>query len=79
MLGFVVEKMDIRKNIVNINTLLKNPKINNCNITQEIQQEVFITDFEFHYSSKHRGIDNENFTLYHLMFDFSDNINGSKT
>ena len=79
MLGFVVEKMDIHTNTLsNISALLKNPKLNNCNTTQEIQQEVFITDFEFHYSSEHRDIDNENFTLYHLMFDFSKNIDRNK-
>jgi hypothetical protein len=74
MIGFIVEEMNIHANIININTLLKNSKLNNCNTTQEIQREAFISDFEFHYSSVHRGIDNENFTLYHLMLDFSNNI-----
>ncbi|MDR0367959.1 MAG: hypothetical protein LBH82_02310, partial [Bacteroidales bacterium] len=74
MLGFVVAKMDIPANAININTLLKNPKLNNCNTIQEIQPETFIPDCEFHYSSKHRDIDNENFTLYHLMLNFFDNM-----
>jgi hypothetical protein len=72
MLGFVTDKMDIHANtLININTLLKNPKLNNCNTTQEIQQETFIPDFEFHYSSGHRDINHENFTLYHLMLNYS--------
>jgi hypothetical protein len=74
MIGFVVEKMDIHTNIPNINTLLKNQKINNCNTTQEIQRATFIQNFDYHYFSEHKDCDNESFTLYHLMFDFSDNI-----
>ena len=75
MIGFVVEKIDIHINAVNINALLRNPKLNNCNTTQEIQQATFIPNFEFHYSSTHKDIDNGNFTLYHLMLDFSNNMN----
>jgi len=74
MLGFVVEKMGIHENNLNINALLKNTKLNNCNTTQEIQQATFIPNFEFHYSSKHDDIDGNSFTLYHLMFNFSNNI-----
>jgi hypothetical protein len=75
MLGFVVEKMDIHANTLdNINILLKNPKLNNCNTIQEIQKETFIPNFEFHYVSEHRDIDNKNFILYHLMLNFSDKI-----
>jgi hypothetical protein len=75
MIGFVVEKMDIHTNVFNINTLLKNLRLSNCNTIQKIQKEAFIPDFEFHYSSTHKDIDNKNFTLYHLMFDFSNNMN----
>ena len=74
MIGFIVEKMDILSNTININTLLKNPKLNNCNTTQEIQQATFIPNFDFHYFSTHNDFDNHGFILYHLMFDFSDNI-----
>jgi hypothetical protein len=74
MIGFVVEKIDIHANIANINTLLKNTNIKNCNTTQEIQQTTFIPNFDFHYFSTHNDIDNKAFTLYHLMFDFLDNI-----
>lgn len=68
-----VNAMSIHSNIDNIKTLLQN-NFTNCNITKTIQKETFIPDFEYHYSSEHRNIDNEDFTLYHLMLDFSDNI-----
>jgi len=74
MIGFVVEQLNIEENVKNINSLLNNPKLNNCNTTQEIQQAAFIPDFEFHYCSEHRNIENEDFILYHLMLDFSNNI-----
>ncbi|MCL2329181.1 MAG: hypothetical protein FWC39_11815 [Bacteroidetes bacterium] len=73
MIGFIVEAMCIHSNTGNIKTLLKN-NFTNCNTTKNLQKETFIPDFEFHYSSEHRDIDNENFTLYHLMLDFSNNI-----
>ena len=74
MIGFIVEAMCIRSNTDNIKTLLQN-NFTNCNTIKTIQKETFIPDFEYHYSSEHRDIDNEDFTLYHLMLDFSDNIN----
>jgi hypothetical protein len=73
MLGFVVEKMDINKNIDNINSLLQK-HFTNCKTTRFIEKESFISNFEFHYSSEHNDCDGDVFTLYHLMFDFSDNI-----
>jgi hypothetical protein len=75
MFGFVVEQMNIRENIENLNSLLRNPKLNKCNTIQEIRQATFIPDFDFHYSSIHNDSDNNEFILYHLMFDFSNNIN----
>jgi hypothetical protein len=73
MLGFVIEKMTIHSNINNISTLLQN-NFPNCNTTRYIEQESFIPDFEFHYSSEHNDCDNKKIVLYHLMFDFSKNI-----
>jgi hypothetical protein len=73
MIGFVIEVMDIHSNINNIKTLLQN-NFTNCNTTKTIQKESFIPDFEFHYSSEHDDCDNNSFKLYHLMFDFSNNI-----
>ena len=73
MIGFVVEAMDIHSNTINnINLLLS--RISMCRTTQCFQKESFIPNFEYHYSSKHNDINNINFTLYHLMFDFSNNI-----
>ena len=73
MIGFVVETMCIHSNTDNIKFLLQN-KFTNCDTTKTIQKETFIPGFEFHYSSEHKDIDNKDFTLYHLMFNFSDNI-----
>ncbi|MDR0698072.1 MAG: hypothetical protein LBG28_02460 [Tannerella sp.] len=75
MLGFVVKHIDIHNNINNINALLRNPQLNNCNTIQEIRTATFIPNFEFHYYSVHNDCDNNEFILYHLMFDFSNNIN----
>ena len=75
MIGFVVEEMDIQSNTQDIiNVLLHNPKLRNCNTVQEIQPATFIPDFKYHYFSVHNDIDNKAFTLYHLMLDFSENI-----
>jgi len=73
MIGFVVEAMCIHSNIDNIKTLLQT-NFTNCNTTKTFQKESFIPDFEFHYSSEHTDIDNDSFTLYHLMFDVSNII-----
>ncbi|MDR2438814.1 MAG: hypothetical protein LBE12_05510 [Planctomycetaceae bacterium] len=73
MIGLIVEKLDIPTNITDINTLLQN-HFNNCNTTRYVQKESFIPDFEFHYSSEHNDTADNTFTLYHLMFDFSENI-----
>ena len=73
MIGFVVETMCIHTNTDNIRVLLQN-NFANCNTTKTIQKETFIPDFEFHYSSEHRDVDNKGFILYHLMLDFSSNV-----
>jgi hypothetical protein len=74
MIGFVVKAIDINFNVENnINTLLQQ-HFTSCNTTKYIQKETFIPNFEFHYSSEHNDINNVNFTLYHLMLDFSNNI-----
>jgi hypothetical protein len=72
LIGFAVAKLDINVNTKHINTLAKT-KIN-CNMTREIKKECFIPHFEYHYSSKHKDRENTVFTLYHLMFDYSNNI-----
>ncbi|MDR2096993.1 MAG: hypothetical protein LBP37_00565 [Spirochaetaceae bacterium] len=72
LIGFVVVKLDINVNTGHINTLLKT-RIN-CNMVQEIKKEHFIPNFEYHYSSRHKDCEDKLFTLYHLMFDYSNNI-----
>ena len=73
MIGFVVEDMDIEQNIENINTLLINhfPK---ANATAIINKASFIENFEYQYFSIHQDKNNSLFKLYHLMFDFSNQI-----
>jgi hypothetical protein len=75
LIGFIVTKLDIDVNTIHINTLAKNEI--GCNMTQEIQREYFIPRFEYHYSSKHKDCENKEFTLYHLMLDYSSNIEES--
>jgi hypothetical protein len=74
MIGFVVEKMDIHSNVEQINILAKATLKEKSNIIDAIHKENFIPDFEYHYSSVHNDCDGNVFTLYHLMFDVSDNL-----
>jgi hypothetical protein len=74
MIGFVVEKIDIHSNIEHINTLAKTSLKEKSSIIEKIHKEYFIPDFEHHYSSVHNDCDGDIFTLYHLMFDVSDNL-----
>ncbi len=74
MIGFIVESIDIDDNIQNINNLIKN-NFTETNTHQLLQKENFIPNFNYHYSSKHKeNKNNQEITLYHLMFDFSNNI-----
>jgi hypothetical protein len=75
LLGFVVAKMDITVNTGHINALAAT-KIN-CNMTREIRKEFFIPNFDYHYSSEHKDCKGQAFTLYHLMLDYSSNIEES--
>ncbi|NOR44847.1 MAG: hypothetical protein GQ534_04605 [Candidatus Delongbacteria bacterium] len=72
MIGFVVQQLDILDNIQKINQLLENnfPNTNTVNYIESID---FIEDFEYSFYSIHRS-SNKDIKLYHLMFDFSDNI-----
>jgi hypothetical protein len=72
MIGFVVEKMDIHQNVLAINTLLIDY------FTQIFTEEVLtcktiVSDFKYSYFSRHKT-DGVSKIIYHLMFDFSDNI-----
>jgi len=72
MIGFVVEKMDIHQNVEKIDVLLETN--NTINTTKRITKSNFIKDFEYHYHSEHVDKNNKELRIYHLMFDFSNNM-----
>lgn len=81
IIGFVVDKMDIDKNIENINRLmtieLKNSdkEVVYPNVVQSLQRSTFIPTFDYQYTSTHLIQEtSREITLYHLMFDCSNNI-----
>lgn len=69
MIGFVVQSMDIYKNIKAINSLLKGK----ANTTKELFNRKIVSDFDYSYCSTH-SLDKDEVLIYHLMFDFSKNI-----
>ncbi len=69
MIGFVIDSLNIRENIDDINYLLKHD-FSQIETTVFLQKENFIEDFEFHYSSIHLTTDKQDLKLYHLMFSF---------
>lgn len=73
MIGFIVDELEIDKNVKSINTLLSTsfPYINT---KQEITKDYFIDNFEYHYNSIHSDKDGDELKIYHLMFDLSENI-----
>lgn len=73
MIGFIVEDLKIDENVKNINTILTN-SFSSIVTKQEITQDSFIDDFEYHYHSVHTDKDNQDLKIYHLMFDFMENI-----
>lgn len=73
MIGFVVEQMDICANITNINNLLKN-NFKDANTETVLTSSNFIDNFKYQYYSIHEDIGNKKIKLYHLMFDFSGNM-----
>ncbi len=71
MIGFVVEKHDIDKGIEDINNLLKE-RFDEFNTIQFLtKKDDIIVEFEYAYLSTHKGTDDKNFRLVHLMLDFS--------
>lgn len=75
MIGFVVEDLKINENVKKINTLLTT-SFPSITTKQEITKDSFIDDFEYHYSSIHTDSDDDELKIYHLMFDFYENIKG---
>ncbi|MCL2722101.1 MAG: hypothetical protein FWD47_12300 [Treponema sp.] len=73
MIGFVVEEMDIHQNILDIRTLLNQHFFAHVSTEEAFAHKTIVTDFKFSYYSIHK-IDGVSKIIYHLMFDFSNNI-----
>lgn len=71
MIGFIVQEIDIHNNIISINNLLKNKF--NANTIEELDIREINSDFKYCYCSTH-GQSHEKIIIYHLMLDFSKNI-----
>jgi hypothetical protein len=69
MIGFVVESIDIHKNVTYLNTLLKT-SFSNANAIRILRKYSIVEGFDYSYYSTHR-IDTEEIIIYHLMFDFA--------
>lgn len=72
MIGFVVEPINISANVMSINNLLTT-NFSEANTTQVLQYREIVTNFGFSYCSSH-NVSEDSVLLYHLMFDFSKNI-----
>jgi len=73
MIGFVIKKIDIHQNTYcNINELLQNT-FTKINTERALTKKEISPNFEYSYYSSHK-IDGDSKIIYHLMFDFSDNI-----
>jgi len=74
MIGFVVKPFDIPKNVNDINYLLMK-KFQKSNTQNFMTNKKSFQKFRYLYLSKHKiNKSNKIIQLYHLMFDFSDNI-----
>lgn len=71
MIGFIVQPIDISKNIASINQLLAS--FTEANTTQELKYREIVSGFNFSYCSTH-NIEGNNVVIYHLMLDCSKNI-----
>ncbi len=81
MFGFLIEEVDVQKDVVdNVNLKLNvdfdkgNGTKVNANTIQKMQYENFANGYPYSYVSTHRCNSGKELTLYHLMFDFSNNI-----
>ena len=72
MIGFIVESIDINTNISSINNLI-NTNFTNSYTIQDLQFKEIVSDFDYSYSSQH-DVRGNHMLLYHLMLDFSKNI-----
>lgn len=80
MIAFVVEKMDIDENVSCINCLQnqilknKNGESVTSSVILPMTKTNFIKNFEYQYRSEHKLNGGRKITLYHLMMDFSKNV-----
>jgi hypothetical protein len=72
MIGFVVEKMNIRDNVNSINALLEN-NYTICNTLEFLKQRDILPEFDCCYTSTHTSSGNK-LLIYHLMLDLSENM-----
>ncbi len=72
MIGFIVDDLDIHKNISSLNTLLSS-QFPEAKTAKNISQRGIVNGFDFSYYSTHTG-NNIELLLYHLMLNFSGNI-----
>lgn len=78
MIGFVVGKMNIDNNIKSINGLLTN-NYKSTNTQKKLTHVDCIKKFKYSYYSIHNDIEDKKIKLYHLMFDFSANLNENQS
>lgn len=81
MFGFVVKTLNIQSDIVdNINQIINDDFTNsqfqnvNAKVTTKMHYDNYVNGYPYSYISKHTKDDGKEITLYHLMFDFSNNI-----
>jgi hypothetical protein len=73
MIGFIIDDIEIHTNTENINSLLLK-SFKSVKTMKEITKDNFINNFEYQYHSVHTDKDNDELKVYHLMFDFNENI-----
>ncbi|MEL7589516.1 MAG: hypothetical protein AAGU19_22570 [Prolixibacteraceae bacterium] len=76
MVGFVVQPMNIQENITFLNAIISMSHFPS-NTQQNIQQRKLVDDFDYFYWSTH-NIGDDEIIIYHLMLDFSNNIEGKR-
>ena len=72
MIGFVVDTLEIDKNIVSLNNLLSS-QFPEAKTVRNISKHNIVVGFDFSYYSTHTGTGSE-LLLYHLMLNFSNNM-----
>ena len=77
MIGFIVDEMDIHQNVSAINILL-NQHFTHIDTEKTLTYKEIVSDFEYSYFSRHK-IESVLKIIYHLMFDFSENIIKNKS